>query len=125
MPSLKRHEGVLLVDHRASPGLPDDFYRKLGVDLPAVGEGQMMEFATLTCSHCKNVFVKNPLRTRERPYCAKCDQYVCDNCFAISQQPLYDHTPFEKIIDVVKGSDRQDNLPLLLSHLRGTGVKNG
>lgn len=122
MTSQKRHEGYLLIDHRASPGLPADFYRPLGSSAPACGEGQVMEFATLTCWHCKNVFVKNPNRTRERPYCAKCDHYICDGCKAISLLPLYDHTPFEKIVDVVKGTDNHDSLPLLLSNLKGPGA---
>lgn len=118
MSSLKRHEGHLIIDHRASPGLPADFYQKIGVDAPAVGGGQVMEFATLTCSHCKNVFIKNPERARPRAYCAKCDHYICDGCHAVAHQPLYDHTPFEKIVDAIKGSDKPANLPLLLTHLR-------
>jgi hypothetical protein len=111
-----------MVDHRASPGLPVDFYKPLGSDMPAVGEGKMLEMATITCSHCNSIVVKNPLRVRERAYCSKCDHYICDSCSVISKLPLYDHTPFEKIADVVAGSDKQDNVTLLLSHIKGTGV---
>jgi hypothetical protein len=122
MPSLKRFEGVLMVDHRASPGLPKDFYKPLGIDAPAVGEGKMMEMATITCSHCKGVVVLNPERKRERGYCPKCDQYICDNCHAITKLPTYSHTPFDKLIDAVVGSDKQDNVTMLLSQLKGKGV---
>lgn len=53
-------EGYLLIDNRASGG-------------------GMVESATVTCSHCHVVVVLNPLRTRARGHCRKCDKYVCDN----------------------------------------------
>jgi uncharacterized paraquat-inducible protein A len=58
--SKRSQEGWLMIDNRAS------------------GEG-MVESATITCSHCQTVVVLNPLRTRERGYCRKCDHYICDN----------------------------------------------
>jgi hypothetical protein len=119
MPSLKRHDGELMIDHRASPGLPEDFYRPLGIDAPAIGGGRLFETATITCSHCNGVVVLNPLRTRERAYCSKCDHYICDSCKAASCLPLYSHAPFEKIVDVVTGSDKQYELPALLAQLKG------
>lgn len=60
MSSLAKQEGYLLVDNRGA------------------GEG-MTEFATVTCCHCQRTWIKNPQRTRERGYCAKCNGYVCDN----------------------------------------------
>ena len=63
MRSKSSHEGYLLVDHRAF-------------------NGTMQEMATLTCSHCNVVMVKNPQRVRERAYCPKCDHYLCDACGA-------------------------------------------
>lgn len=117
MPSLKRHDGYLVVDHRASPGLPSDFYEKLGVDVPAVGEGKMLDMATFTCSHCKCVVIINPYRTRERGYCQKCDHYICDICHEITTFPAYTHTPFDKIIDAVQAE--QPNVTLLLSNIKG------
>jgi hypothetical protein len=63
MNSKRRHEGHLLIDNRCS------------------GQG-MMESATITCSHCHRILVINPLRTRSRGYCPKCDHYVCDECEA-------------------------------------------
>lgn len=123
MPSLRRLEGVLMVDHRASPGLPKDFYKPLGIDAPpVVGEGKMLEMATFTCSHCKGVVVINPERKRERAYCIKCDKFICDHCHAISTLPGYSHTPFDKLEDVIAGSDKHDNVTLLLSQLKGKGV---
>jgi len=100
MSSLKRHEGYLLVDHRASPGLPEDVALKAGYDPKFCGEGKIFEAASLTCSHCKNSWIKNPLRTRERAYCSKCDHYICDWCDLKRQDPLYVHLPYSKVVDI-------------------------
>ena len=70
MASLRRHEGYVMIDHRASPGL----------DEPGLGEGSLFEAAVITCSHCQRSMYRNPLRTREREYCAGCDHYICDRC---------------------------------------------
>ena len=81
MNSKQSQEGWLYVDHRFTPGVSDDVQQAAG--LP-VGTGRgLFEAATITCSHCQTVVVKNPFRTRERAYCAKCDHYLCDNCGAI------------------------------------------
>ena len=85
MSSRKKHEGYLLVDHRSSPGLPEDIARMAGYDPQHCGEGKMYEQASLTCAHCKNVVIKNPLRTRAREYCIKCDHYICDGCGKIRE----------------------------------------
>jgi hypothetical protein len=63
--SKRSHEGYLMIDHRACGG-------------------KLQEVATITCSHCSVVMIKNPLRERERAYCPKCDHYICDNCKAVS-----------------------------------------
>jgi hypothetical protein len=68
MASLRRHEGYLLIDHRASPGTPD------------VPEGTVFECATITCRHCQQRIMRNPMRTREREWCSGCDHYICDRC---------------------------------------------
>lgn len=99
--SQRSREGYLLVDHQASPGLPEDIARLVGYDPALCGEGKRFEAATLTCSHCKCAVVKNPLRTRERHQCHKCGpHYVCDLCAFRMSLPDYDHTPFDKIIDL-------------------------
>ena len=68
MSSKRRQEGYLLIDHRHSPGL----------NVPGLGEGQLFEAPTVTCSHCQAVVIVSPTRTRSRHYCQKCDHYVCD-----------------------------------------------
>ena len=67
----RNHEGYLLIDHRDSPGAGP------------VGKGQVFEAPTFCCSHCCAVVIINPLRTRSREYCAKCNHYICDTCGAI------------------------------------------
>jgi hypothetical protein len=81
--SKRSREGELMVDHGASPGLPKDFFRNIGLDSPATGEGKRMHMATLTCCHCGGVYLKNPERAQERGYCQKCDDYACDNCMLL------------------------------------------
>lgn len=92
--------GYLMVDHRASPGLPEDVARAAGYDPKLCREGKVYEADTMTCSHCKCSVVKNPFRTRERHFCAKCSgHYVCDICAYKATLPDYTHVPFEKIIE--------------------------
>lgn len=91
-----------MVDHRFSPGIPEEVARASGYDPKLAKEGGFFEQATLTCSHCKCATIKNPLRVRERHSCVKCGgHYICDSCHAAAQHPLYSHTPFEKVIDTV------------------------
>jgi hypothetical protein len=93
-------EGRLVVDHRFSPGLPEDIARAAGYDPAHTGEGKLLEQATLTCCHCRCAVVKNPLRTRPRENCPSCgNRYLCDPCHARAQHPDYDHTPFEQFVD--------------------------
>lgn len=81
MPSLKRLEGYLMIDHRASPGLTPELERACGLP-PGAGQG-MFEASTYSCSHCQAIVILNPARTRERAYCSKCDRYLCDGCGAL------------------------------------------
>lgn len=55
MATLRRHEGFLLIDHRASPGVPEEIALAAGMDPKHCGEGKLFEAPTLTCSHCKGV----------------------------------------------------------------------
>lgn len=84
----RSREGELLIDHRASPGMPAGF---MGIPCP---EGSVREFATMTCAHCNAVVVLNAGRTRDRGHCHKCDAYICDSpaCHA-------NCTPFAQILD--------------------------
>lgn len=92
--SKRRHEGYLLVDQRESPEVPVNPAMAGKPGALIVGRGQMLESATVTCSHCQVVVVLNPLRTRPRGYCQKCDRYVCDNPGCNREC-----TPFEAILD--------------------------
>jgi hypothetical protein len=93
--SLKRHEGWLFIDHRASPGLPEHVARLAGYDPKLCREGALFETATLTCCHCGNAYAKNPFRVRAREYCKPCDHYICDGCYGLSQHADYVHIPFK------------------------------
>ncbi len=79
MGSLKQHAGYLHIDHRDSPGLTArDVANMPGAF--AVPGGSVLERDVLTCSHCERAVVLEPLRTRDRGYCQKCNHYVCDSC---------------------------------------------
>ena len=97
--SLKRHEGWLLLDHSASPGIPPDIARKIGLDPKLVGEGRRLEAATITCKHCGGAYIKNLKRTRPRGYCRLCDHYICDGCEYLTSQPDYIHQCKEQRLD--------------------------
>jgi hypothetical protein len=101
MASLQKHDGYLLIDHRASPGIPAEIARAVGLDPRQCGEGKLLEMATLSCSHCRCCVVPNPLRTRERAYCMKCDHYICDGCVALTTLSDYIHVPYAQLADRV------------------------
>jgi len=98
--SKRSQEGYLLVDHRFSPGLPEDVAKAAGYDPKLCGEGKMFEGPSLTCDHCKVVVFKNPLRTRARERCEKCDHYICDFCAKMMTLPDYSHLPYDKFVDL-------------------------
>lgn len=98
---MRTKEGYLLIDHQASPGIPEDMARACGLDPKAVAGGKILEVGTLTCSHCKGTVVKSPFRKIERSVCAKCGHhYICDSCAFLASQPDYNHTPYEKRADL-------------------------
>ena len=112
-----QREGYLLIDHRASPGIPAEDALRIGFVPDLVAEGRLLEAATMTCAHCKTVVMKNPLRTRERVSCMKCGgKYICDGCGFEAWLPGYDHTPFEKKVDVAKDAEAK-GIPILGSPL--------
>lgn len=100
--SKKSHEGELFVDHRASPGIPEKAAVRLGYHPTQVREGAVFEAATYSCVHCQGVVIMNPLRTRERAYCSKCDQYICDGCDLARRDPDYVHHNVREIVDKVQ-----------------------
>lgn len=66
MTNMRRLEGELTIDHRASPGT---------AEVPA---GTLFEGPTFTCCHCNRVVVKNAQRQRPRNVCHKCMKWTCD-----------------------------------------------
>jgi hypothetical protein len=94
------HDGELFMDHRASPGIPDEAAARLGLP-PGAGRG-VYEAATIGCPHCGSAVVLNPYRTRERANCAKCNRYICDHCAAAMADPDYVHRTFAEIAEMVR-----------------------
>lgn len=102
-----KNEGYLSIDHRASPGLtPEDFRKagitgaglaKLGLDMAEFGEGKHLERATKRCCHCGNTVVLNQERIRNRSHCRACDAYICDD-----PKCHFDCRPFRKMLDKIR-----------------------
>jgi hypothetical protein len=89
MHSKRSQEGYLLISHKDSPGLTQDFLAQIAATTSApplpVGAGRgIFEAPTFTCSHCQKVSIINPLRNRDRAYCGKCDHYLCDDPCAVA-----------------------------------------
>lgn len=99
--SKRSHEGWLMIDHRAAPGIDKETLKAAGVDAPAVPEGGVYECPTLGCNHCGGAVILNPKRTRPRAYCPSCDRYICDLCEAATRHPDYVHRTFDQIADMV------------------------
>ena len=100
--SKSTHEGELMVDHRASPGIPRAQAERMGVDPAAFGEGKLTHLRTLGCCTCRGVWIENPWRTRPRNHCVKCDRYMCDACAAAAREPDYVHRSFEEMADLLR-----------------------
>ena len=101
MHSKRSQEGYILMDNRESPGVPDELLRTVGPEMPPGAGVGMFEAPTITCSHCQQVLILNPLRTRDRAYCQKCDHYICDGCAAAMALSGVCKT-FKQIIDEVQ-----------------------
>lgn len=54
---MPKQMGEIVVDHRASPGLPEDVARWAGYDPEQCKEGKVFVQDTMTCSHCTNIVV--------------------------------------------------------------------
>jgi hypothetical protein len=107
-------EGELLIDHRASPGLTAEDVA--GTDIPVVGKGEVYESAVVTCGHCACVVVMNPLRTRERGWCSRCDRYMCDACAYVMQKTLQCNTVKRRLDQAFEDLERGVS-PQLLTKL--------
>ncbi len=96
------HDGYVMVDHRASPGIPEPQARRMGLDPNLFGEGKLFEGASLGCPHCGGSVILNPMRTRERNNCRKCNVYICDLCAIEAAKPDYVHRTFREVVDMVQ-----------------------
>lgn len=101
MPSLKRHDGELTIDHRAGRGLTAEECRAFGMPDVPLKDGSMVSMATVGCNHCGGVWLVNHYRTRERHYCKKCDKYLCDLCAAVTALPNYVHRTIDELTDAI------------------------
>jgi hypothetical protein len=95
------HDGEVVYDHSASPGIPAPIAETLGLPPQMVGEGRKLHAATVGCPHCASAVVLNPLRTRERAHCYICNRYICDGCDMIRHEPDYVHTTAAEVIEKV------------------------
>lgn len=97
MHSKRSLEGVLLIDngHAPTPAHPSR-------NFIGAGSAGRLEVPMLTCSHCHAQVVVNPLRTRERHYCRKCDHYLCDQCAVIATVNGGECTPMNKTLDLAQ-----------------------
>lgn len=77
-------EGYLMIDDRANGG-------------------GMREVPVLTCCHCQRQIIVNPLRTRDRNHCRKCDAYVCDQAECV----LECNGGFRKVLDDLQERDEK------------------
>ena len=102
---MAKNEGYLLIDHRFSPGVPEDIARAQGFDPLEMRGGKILEAKSLSCAHCRTTIIKNPFRTRARESCPKCcdvmgnAMYICDYCYADTFRADYVHSPWEKKVD--------------------------
>lgn len=99
-----KHLGYLTIDHRASPGVNEEFIRGTGKPALFVPGGAFLERDTYSCAHCQTVVIKNPLRQRARNVCMKCMKVVCDNPGCATEC-----RPFEQLIDTLQERAYKDS----------------
>jgi hypothetical protein len=97
MNAKRYREGILIVDHRAGPGLSIEMTQAMG--LPPMPGGKLMESATKKCAHCPRVVILNPDRSRPRHYCPSCDNYICDDCEAARVAAGFTCANYERFVD--------------------------
>jgi hypothetical protein len=106
-------EGEILIDHSASPGLTAE--DMAGFPVPAVGKGQVYESPLIVCGHCQCAVIIEPLRTRAREWCAKCDRYICDDCGLRMHVTLECQSVERRIDEMLEVIERHGSVsPLLL-----------
>jgi hypothetical protein len=95
-------DGELMIDHSRSPGIPSSIAIKMGLPPELVREGTVMHAPTLGCVHCGGHVLLNPLRSRARANCFKCNAYICDGCAWAMTLPDYVHRTFLQIAEMVR-----------------------
>lgn len=80
MRSKRSDEAYILIDHRNSPGISQEFIASHGLNAPAVGSGEVLESAIVVCHGCGADVILNPNRSRPREWCMQHDAYLCDRC---------------------------------------------
>ncbi len=93
--------GELMVDHRASPGIPE------------LGRTGLMEMATITCTHCGVAVIMRKDRERNRHYCRACDHYICDHCATIMTVSM-EHKTYNQLADEIREKYIHSDTPILL-----------
>lgn len=93
--------GYLVIDHRFSPGVPEDLARQTGFDPALLREGKLLEADTIQCKHCLGIVVKHRMRVRPRGYCVQCDGHLCDPCEGKRSATGYQHYAGEALSDAI------------------------
>jgi hypothetical protein len=96
-----QRDGEVFVDHRNSPGVPEEMAIQAGYDPKLMRGGQCFTAPTLGCVHCGAHVMLSPTRRRDRCHCPKCDAYVCDICGAAMREPDYVHMTIVQICDIM------------------------
>lgn len=102
----KNLEGYLCIDHRNSPGVPEEITHAQGLPAEAGSADTIFETAVATCGHCEAQVYLNSNRTRERYFCSSCNHYICDSCKAdqVSGKACY---PFKAMVgDLLEKIDK-------------------
>lgn len=104
--SKRADEGVLMINHRDSPGLSPEFLGQVAAALPGEdimppnrGRG-MFEAPIMKCMHCQAMIIINPLRNRQRGWCGKCSAYICDKC-TLNMKLGLECKPYTKVIEEI------------------------
>lgn len=100
MRSKMNQTGELLIDHRNSPGITEEWARENNIPGPVVGAGKIFESGLKNCSHCGSDVILNPQRTRAREWCWSCDAYICDGCGLLKKQGA-DCQPLRKTLEQI------------------------
>lgn len=69
--------------------------------------GTLEERPVVTCAHCQRQIALQPLRTRDRFECPRCDKYLCDPC-AVLYRKTDECANFKRHLDQVERAAFRD-----------------